>query len=155
MRTIAPRRLAVTAALVVGAFTASLAVAQWATEGAGEVEADSLSAVDLTVTARTGTADLYPGFADGDVFFTVTNANPYPVTLTGATFGTVTSSNTTACPSSNVTVDATSTGLSLTVPANSNAPHTIADVVTMAAAAPDGCQAKAFTIGVTLTGSQV
>ena len=115
-----------------------------------------VTAVTVTVTAVTGTADLSPGFVDGDVFFTLTNTNPYPVTFTSMASGAVTSSNTGACPSSNVTVDASATGLSLTVAANAtSATLSIPDVVNMLAAAPDGCQGKTFDIVLTLTGSQV
>lgn len=155
MRKPSLRRLAVTSALVLGSLGASAAMAQWTTSGTGTSETKSLSAVALTVTARTATADLYPGFVDGDVYFTVTNTNPYPVSLTSAAFGSVTSADTTNCPSANVTVDATKTGLALAVPAAGSALLTIADVVNMLPTAPDGCQNKAFTIGLTLTGTQV
>lgn len=155
MRKPSLRRLAVTSALVLGSLGVSAAMAQWTTSGTGTSEAKSLTAVVLTVTARTATADLYPGFVDGDVYFTVANTNPYPVSLTSASFNGVTSSDTTACPSANVTVDATKTGLTLAVPAGGTALLTIADVVNMLTTAPDGCQSKAFTIGLTLTGTQV
>ena len=155
MRKPPARRLAVTTALVLGSLGASVAVAQWTTGGTGTSQASARSAVALTVTARTATADLYPGFTAGDVYFTVTNTNPYPVSLTGATFSTVTSSDTTACPSANVTVLASKPGLSLAVAAGATVDHVIADVVTMSAAALDGCQGKAFTIALTLSGSQV
>jgi hypothetical protein len=145
------RRMAVTTALVLGALIVSVAFATWTTTGSGSGRARSLSAQTLTVTARTGAADLYPGFTDGDLYFTVANPNPYGVTFTSATFGAVTSSDTGACPSSNVTVDATASGLSLTVPANSAGTDLqINNVVNMAAGAPDGCQDKTFDIVVTL-----
>jgi len=41
------------------------------------------------VNAATGAADLYPGFTGGDVHFTLSNPNPYPVTFTTMTAGTV------------------------------------------------------------------
>jgi hypothetical protein len=108
----------------------------------------------LTVTAATGAADLYPGFTGGDVFFTITNPNPYPVTFTSMTAGTVTSSNPAACPSTNVSV-ANASGLSLAAAASSTSgTQSIANVVTMAAGAPDGCQGATFTINLTLSGSQ-
>ena len=154
MRTVSARRLAVTSALVVGAFGVSVAFAAWTSTGTGPTEAKSLTAVALTVTARAATADLYPGFTAGDVYFSVANPNPYPVTLTTATFGAVTSSDTALCPSLNVTV-ANATGLSLLVPAGGAATaHTIIDKVTMLTTAPDGCQNKTFSIPVTLGGTQ-
>ena len=155
MRKPSARRLAVTTALVLGSLGASVAVAQWSADGTGNSSALSRGAVALSVTASAATADLYPGFTNGDVYFTVANTNPYPVRLTSATFGTVTSTDTGLCPSTNVTVDATATGLALNVPASGSATLSIADVVNMGFSAPDGCQNMAFTIALTLTGSQV
>lgn len=151
------KRKLVTALAVGGVVTAGgLALALWTANGSGSGRGQSRSAVAVTVTAVSGTADLYPGFVDGDVYFTLTNTNPYPVRFTAMSSGTVTSSDTTACPSTNVTVDATASGLTLDVAANStSATLSIADVVNMGASAPDGCQAKTFTITLTLTGTQV
>jgi hypothetical protein len=144
------------AGLIIGAaaVAAGAAVAMWTTTGTGSGNAKALSAVSITVTAATGAADLYPGFTQGDVFFTSANPNPYPVTFTSMTSGAVTSSDQTNCPASNVTV-ANATGLSLLVPAGATTQAgSIANVVTMAAGAPDGCQGVVFTIGLTLSGSQ-
>lgn len=150
------RRLAVTAAIVTGALGMGVAFAAWTTSGSGSGRAAAITPVTLTITARTGTADLYPGFALGDLYFTVANPNPYPVRLTSASLSTVTSSDTTNCASSNVTVAASASGLTLDVPANSvGTSLSIADVVTMAAGAPDGCQSKTFNVGLTLSGTQV
>jgi hypothetical protein len=154
VRKLLSRRMAVTTALVLGALIVSVAFAAWTTSGSGSGRAKALSNVDLTVTARTGAADLYPGFNNGDLYFTVNNPNPYDVTFTSATFGAVTSSDTTACPSANVTVDASVTGLSLTVPAGSTGTELqITDVVSMLGTAPNGCQDKTFDIAVTLAQS--
>src|SRR5690348_2568968 len=84
--------------------TAGVAVALWTANGTGSGNARALTAQTITVTATTGAADLYPGFAGGDVHFTLNNPNPYPVQFTAMTSGTVTSSNPGACPASNVTV---------------------------------------------------
>jgi hypothetical protein len=151
VRNVFSRRLAVTTALVLGALIVSVAFATWTTSGSGTGRAKALSNVDATVTARTGGADLYPGVDNGDLYFTVDNPNPYDVTFTSATFGSVTSSDTTACPSATVTVDASVTGLNLTVPAGSTGTELqINDVVNMLATAPNGCQDKTFDIAVTL-----
>jgi hypothetical protein len=131
----------------------AVAFALWSASGVGTSSAKALTAQSLTVTAATATADLYPGFTLGDVFFSVNNPNPYPVTITSMTPGTITTSNP-ACLATNITV-ASASGLSIAVPANSTATgQTIANVVTMAASAPDACQGVTFTIGLTLTGSQ-
>ncbi len=150
------RRRAFVAMAIVGVVLTGggIAAALWSANGGGPGQAKALSAQSLTVTAATGAADLYPGFTGGDVFFTITNPNPYPVTFTSMTAGTVTSSNPAACPSANVSV-ANATGLSLAAAASSTSgTQSIANVVTMAAGAPDGCQGATFTINLTLSGSQ-
>ena len=144
------------ATLVAGliVISAAAAVAMWSSTGTGSGNAQALTAVDITVTAATGPADLYPGFTEGDVSFTSANTNPYDVTFTSMTSGTVTSGDEVNCPASNVTV-ANATGLSLLVPAGATAtPGTIVDVVTMASGAPDGCQGVVFTVELTLSGAQ-
>lgn len=134
---------------------AGFAPAAWSGSGSGSGRATARTAQTATVNATTGAADLYPGFTDGDVHFTLTNTNPYPITFTSMSSGTVTSLDAGNCPAANVTVDASASGLSLTVAANSTSgPLSIADVVNMAAAAPDGCQGVGFNIALTLTGSQ-
>ena len=145
--------------VVVGSAGAAVAAAGtayglWTSSGAGSGRAQATTAQTITVTAATGTADLYPGFADGDVRFTLTNPNPYPVTFTSMSPGAITSSNQGACNASLVTVDPLA-GLSLAVGAGqTTGMQTIADVVTLDGTAPDGCQGVAFTIQLTLTGSQ-
>ncbi len=146
-------------AAIVGAFVgvagAGIGYALWSANGTGSGRAAAVSAQSVTVTAVTGAADLYPGFTQGDVFFTLTNPNPYPVTFTAMASGAVTSSDIPNCPSSNVTVATTATGLTLNVAANAtSATLSIPNVVTMIGAAPDGCQGKTFDIALTLTGAQ-
>jgi hypothetical protein len=152
-----PRRLAVTAALVVGALTMGVAFAMWTASGSGSGSAKAIEATASAVSGRAGTADLYPGFTNGDLYFTVNNPNPYPVRFTSATFGTVTSSDPVACPATNVSPDASASGLTIDVPANdtTGTDAAIADVVNMASAAPNECQGVSFTIAVTLSGTQV
>ena len=136
--------------------TVGTAAAFWSATGSGQGQARSLSAVQLTVTAATGAADLFPGFAGGDVFFTVNNPNPYPVTLTAYSGATIVSSDPTNCPNANVSVAASGAvtpGLLVGAGAAAVA-GTIADIVSMATTAPDGCQGKTFTVTLTLTGTQ-
>lgn len=140
----------IVAALLIGG---GVAAALWSATGVGTGSAKATSAQQATVNAVTGTADLYPGNANGDVFFTVTNPNPYPITFTSMTAGTITSA-TPGCAASLVTV-AGATGLSINVAANStSATQSIADVVTLSSLAPDACQGASFTIALTLTGAQ-
>ena len=148
------RKVAMVALAAVTLAAAGTAYAVWSSTGSGSGRAQALNAQTVTVTAATGTADLYPGFADGDVYFTLTNPNPYPVTFTSMAAGTITSSNQAACAASLVTVDP-ATGLSLTVGADqTTGTQSIADVVNLSSAALDGCQGVTFTIQLTLTGAQ-
>lgn len=143
--------------------TAGMAFALWSGTGTGSGRARATTAVAATVTpvncaATPGCIDLYPGFTDGDVYFTITNPNPYAITFTGMTAGTVTvdaAHATAGCAASNITVDSPVTGLSLVAPANSTtAELSIADVVTMVATAPNACQGATFDVQLTLTGTQ-
>ncbi|MGD9998401.1 MAG: hypothetical protein AB7R77_09615 [Ilumatobacteraceae bacterium] len=137
--------------LVVGG---TIAYAAWSASGAGGSQAKALTAQTLTVNAGTGAADLYPGFTGGDLFFSLTNANPYPVTPATMSPGSITSSDPTNCPASNVSATGKS-GLSLNVGANATSGAlSITDVVSMQASAPDGCQGVTFTIVINLTGAQ-
>ena len=150
------RRSKVAGALALGVMLlgGGIAGALWAASGTGSGEANAVTAQVVTVSAATGPADLYPGFTGGDVFFTVTNANPYSVLFSSMAVGVVTSSDPAGCPSTSVSV-ASATGLTLAVAANAtSATQSIADVVTMAAGAPDACQGATFTIALTLSGSQ-
>jgi hypothetical protein len=132
---------------------AGAAAALWSANGSGSGTARSVNAQTITVTAATGAADLYPGFNGGDVHFTLSNPNPYPVTFTSMTPGAITSSDP-ACAVTNITV-AAPTGLSIPVLAGAtNVAASIPNVVTMDSAAPDGCQGVSFTIALTLTGIQ-
>lgn len=148
-------KTAVIAGAFVGVAGAGIGYAVWSANGSGSGRAGSVTAQSVTVTAVTGAADLYPGFTQGDVFFTLINPNPYPVTFTAMAAGAVTSSDIPNCPSSNVTVAATATGLTLNVAANATSGTlSIPNVVSMAVVAPNGCQAKSFDIVLTLTGTQ-
>jgi hypothetical protein len=142
----------ITAVAVIGG---SMAYALWSASGSGSGSAKALTAQTVTVSASTATADLYPGFTQGDLFFTLTNNNPYGITFSSMTAGTVTSGDPTNCPASNVTVANVASGLGLSVAANaSNAANSIPNVVTMVSGAPDGCQGVTFSIALTLSGSQ-
>lgn len=150
-----PRRFATTVALVTGALFIGVAFASWTASGSGTGSAKAVSAVASTINSGTPTADLYPGQANGDLYISVTNPNPYAVSFTSATFGAVSSGDEANCPASNVTVDASASSLSINVPAGSTGTAaTIADVVSMSSGAPNGCQGVTFTIAVTLSGSQ-
>src|SRR5262245_13229360 len=117
------------------AVAAGLAIAAWSGSGTGSGRARATTAVSVTISPTDGTADLYPGFTGGDVFFTLNNTNPYSITFTSMTPGTVTvdASHSAACAASNVTV-APASGLSLVSPAGVSGTLSIPNVVSMAAA---------------------
>jgi hypothetical protein len=151
------RPLVLAGVVVAGLVAGGIAFAAWSSSPTGAGRSQARTAVDLTVNAVTGAADLYPGTTQGDVHFTLNNPNPYPVVFTSmAPAGPITNSvagDAAACPPAHVTLTG-ATGLSLTVAANSTSPTlTIPDVVSMALAAPDGCQGKSFEIPMTLTGA--
>jgi hypothetical protein len=153
MRVLSRKKVVVLTAVSLTALGAGTAFALWTSTADGPGSSKAITAVNVTVNAQTGTADLYPG-ASGKVSFTLTNTNPYAITFTSMTPGAVTSSDPTNCPASNVTV-APVTGLSLSVAANATtALQSIPSAVTMISAAPDGCQGVTFTTALTLTGSQ-
>lgn len=149
------RKQRIFAALGIAALVAGggVAYASWSATGSGSGAARATSAVPLVVTSGTTTADLYPGFTQGDVFLTVNNPNPYPVRITSLTPGTITTSAP-ACAATNITILPV-TGLSVLVPAaTAAAAVTVPNVVTMGTGAPDACQGVTFTIGVTVAGIQ-
>jgi hypothetical protein len=150
----ARRKIGLIGVIVGSLLAGKVVMALWSSTGTGGGQARALSAQGVTVNAATGAADLYPGFTGGNVFFTLTNPNPYPVTFTSMTPGAIVSSDPTGCPASNVTVVG-ATGLTLTAAAGAtSASRSIAGVVSMASSAPDGCQGVTFTITLDLTGSQ-
>lgn len=132
---------------------AGVAYAMWSAQGSGSGRASAAFAVDAEIVAADGTPDLFPGATDGDIAFTVTNPNPYPITFTAATVGAVTSSDEAACPATNVTV-AEPGALDIVAEPGTSEVLTIPDVVGMDVDAPDGCQGVTFDIELTLTGTQ-
>lgn len=129
-----------------------LAVALWTANGEGNGDAHALSAVDVTLTGSAGAADLYPGYTLGDIHFNAANPNPYPVNFTSFTIGAITSDDV-LCTPDNVTVTPVAINISVLADVINDA-HSIPDVVTMVAGAPDACQGVTFTIVLHLVGSQ-
>jgi hypothetical protein len=149
------RKQKVVSIVVAGAILAGggIAYSQWTATVDGYGEAKATSAQSLTVEAASGTADLYPGFAGGDVHFEITNPNPYPVTYTQMTVNSVTTNNTDCPPGSIVVTSPASFSLRVATSADP-VPESIDDVVEMLFGAPDECQGATYTISLTLTGSQ-
>lgn len=108
----ARKKIVVTTAVLFTLAAGGVAVALWSATGSGSGQAQATTAVAAEIAAASGEPDLFPGFTDGDVSFTITNDNPYDIEFTDMTAGTVTSSDEANCPASNVTV-AGASGLSL------------------------------------------
>ena len=170
-RTPAVRRTSTRAVVAVAAALAlvwggGVAYAYWAATGTGTATAGSATALPLGVSAvTTPTATLYPGKTE-DLGLLLSNANPYPVSLTKLTAATVASSDPAACPASNIVLPAAVTAALATggytlpapisVPAGATATSaSLSGFLTLAATAPDGCQAKAFTVSLSFSGAQV
>lgn len=150
------KKLAVAAAIVVGATTVGIAFAAWTTNGTGSGSAKATDAIDLTTVdaSASTTAQLYPG-GSGDLEITIQNDNPYPVRVTdinNAAVGSITSNKGAACDASTgVTFDDTSG--TFDVPANSTASFTLTGTVHMSNASDTTCQGAVFTIPVDLLGA--
>jgi hypothetical protein len=159
------RKLAVTTAAVLGALILGVAFASWVATGTGSGTAKAATATVSAVTTDPSgaVADLYPGFTGGDLYFKITNPNPYAVSFNKYTLGAITMEDATgpcSTAAGNVSVPTTEQtlpgGSEITVPANTTTPvsRSIADVVSMSSGAANECQGDTFTITITLTGTQ-
>jgi hypothetical protein len=138
-----------------------VALATWSATGSGTGSALAYTAQAVTVNTvalTSSSASLYPGGPAGNVYFTVTNPNPYAVKITNIAWGTPVSANPSACPSSVISVDpgAPTSGLSLTIPALGTSPsQQVNGVLDLSSSATDACQGNLFNVPVTVTGQQV
>jgi hypothetical protein len=148
-------------AVAVIAVTTGIAYAVWSASGSGNGSALAYTGQTITVNAvalSSSAASLYPGGPAGNVYFTVTNPNPYAIKITNVAWGTPVSSNPSACASSLISVDssAPTTGLNLTVAANGTSSAVqVNNVLDLSSSATDACQGNAFTVPVTVSGQQV
>lgn len=158
------RRMLVVVVTVAGVgLLAGIAFALWSSTGSGGGKATALTAVTVTVNAGTGTPDLYPGGAAGAVYFTLTNPNPYAVSFDKVTAASVIDvdggiGGSPVCTTTDLSVSPLPiTGFTPVVVAASStsATRSIPGVVAMTSGAPNACQGAAFTVSMTLTGSQV
>jgi hypothetical protein len=157
MRTSSKKAAAAT--ILTGAMlAASVATAAWLANGGGSGAAKAITATPLTVEVATATADLYPGFTNGDLFLKINNPNPYAVTVTNVSrdtaVGHVVTSDVPACDAggSQVSVDL-STVVSISVAANASTTTSVADIVNMGSTTDNACQGATFTIPVTVSGT--
>jgi hypothetical protein len=149
----------VAGAVTLAGVGAGLAYAEWSAPGTGSgagAATDAIALVAIPETPAGANATLYPGGPAGPVFFNIQNSNPYAVTVTGLSWGTPTSTNTSACPSSNVSLDGSApTTASISIAADTTETGVeIPGVLDLALSATNGCQGVAFDIPVTLSGTQ-
>jgi hypothetical protein len=153
------RKTTIVIALTGSMLTASIALAAWVATGTGTGAAKAGTAVSLTVANGTAAGDLYPGFTDGDLYFEVTNPNPYDVEVTAVEYagGAITGAGGIGtCTTTGVTMDAGSIAIGpTTVAAGATVPFTVADVINMDNTSDNGCQDATFTIPVTVTGASL
>jgi hypothetical protein len=123
--------------------------AGWGSSGTGSGEAKATTAVSLTVAPGAASSQLYPG-ATGDVKFSVTNPNTYPVTVTGWTAASVTGTDKAGCTAAHFTLN-TGTIAAPGVAAGATSTVTVTGGIAMTAAAPDACQGAAVTVNATLS----
>jgi len=143
--------------MTVIAVTAGVSYAVWTASGSGSAEASATITQSLVVTAVTPTnGSLYPGGPAGPVSLSIQNPNPYAVTVTSLSWGTPYSTSTSACPSSDISVDANApTTVSISIPASSTATDQVINgVLDLAHAAGNGCQGVNFIVPVTVSGTQ-
>ncbi len=109
-------------------------------------------------TAGTPSTPLLPG-GSGDVVFSVTNPNSFPVSLVGAaleTGGAITpdkghSGCTTTDGNPAVTLTVPSGDLPVSIPANTTVPINLANAATMDSSATSNCQGATFDIPLSIT----
>lgn len=148
---------AVTAAVIGG----GVAFATWTASGSGTGSAVAYTAQTVTINAvalSSSAVSLFPGGPAGNVYFTVTNPNPYPVKITNIVWGTPTSNNPTACANSVISLDsgAPTSGFSQQVAANATSTAIqVNGVLDLSSAATDGCQGNSFSVPITVTGQQL
>ena len=96
-----------------------------------------------------GGSDLYPGFAEGDLHFTIVNSSDEAITFDNVTTSSIVSTDGVNCSPDNVAV-LSRADVDIVAPAHSSTDVRLSDVVTMLRSAPDGCQGVSFTIGMSL-----
>lgn len=133
---------------------ASVAFASWLATGTGNGYAKATSAQNLTTSAATPTADLYPG-GTGNLKITINNPNPYPVLVTqiARTGGAITSDAGAACDASTGVSMSTPQTVSISVAAGGSTTTTLTGVMSMTNSSDTTCQGATFTVPVTVTGA--
>jgi hypothetical protein len=150
------------AAIATALIGGGVAFATWSASGSGTGSALAYTEQPVTLNAiaslPAADASLYPGGPAGNVYFTVTNPNPYAVKITNITWGTPVSASPSACASSLISIDANAptTGLSVTVPAaGTSSALEVNGVLDLSSSATDTCQGNSFNVPLTVTGQEI
>jgi hypothetical protein len=155
------RSLAVSlAALALCCAASGGAYAYFASTGSATASVIVGNAQTVTIsTAGTPSAPLLPGGPAGDLVFSVTNPNSYPVSLVSVVSesgGTISFDGAHASCSTTdanpvVTLSVPGADLPVSIPANSTTPIDLAASVSMDAAATNSCQGATISIPITIT----
>ena len=125
--------------------------------GTGSVDIGTMKTVTMA-TAGTPSTPLLPG-GTGDVVFSVTNPNNFPVSLVGAALETGSAitpdANHSGCTTTDgnpaVTLNVPSGDLPVSIPANTTMPINLASAATMDLNATSNCQGAIFDIPLAIT----
>jgi hypothetical protein len=125
--------------------------------GTGSVDIGTMKTVTMA-TAGTPSTPLLPG-RTGDVVFSITNPNNFPVSLVGAALETgsaiTPNANHSLCTTTDgnpvVTLNVPSGDLPVAIPANTTQPINLASAASMDAAATSNCQGATFNIPLAIT----
>jgi hypothetical protein len=125
--------------------------------GTGSVDIGTMKTVTMA-TAGTPSTPLLPG-GTGDVVFSVTNPNNFPVSLVGAALETGSAitpdANHSLCTTTDgnpaVTLNVPSSDLPVSIPANTTMPINLASAATMDLNATSNCQGAIFDIPLAIT----
>ena len=159
------KRVTVSAVFAGLALVGGVAFAAWTAtgSGAGSAKATHLSFTvgSEDVSAYTGTALLYPGYAGGSLAVKVTNTSPFSITVsdvswTGGTAASSASSGKGTCTGATgpgtVTLNGTGTvhnAESQAIAVGGSFQFDLANAVSMSTSAADGCQDASFAFGAT------
>lgn len=124
------------------------------THGAGTASAAGTRTVTLAVDGTVSTG-LYPGGPGASVTVSVTNPYATTLTLTAVSAGTpvVTPASGRTCADAALTVAQPASGLPFAVAGGATASATLARVVSMGAAAGNGCQGATVVVPLRVTGT--
>lgn len=138
------RRVTFLATMISVLLVAGIAFAAWTSNGDGDGQAVSTTAIDSVITPATDGADLFPG-ADKTFTVSIDNDNDYPVKVLTISAGT--SDLVGGCAAGSVTSDAATPNS--VIPANSSETFTLNSH--MIDSPSDACQGKTFNLPLTAT----